>query len=173
MSRSCSTAGKKGSCRKSEEDKRYVFLHPTESSKGPLQNPVLAQLLSLGEEESGNMMDVAMLLKAQALSLTKHIRIKPANLSVPLPEVMISCMNYLLALCRNYKCKSAECLVANSRSQSIWLWFQRNNFPGTPRDCPCAVLCLTCSHLGESVHLKAQLRDGLEEKLALWLQCSS
>lgn len=71
----------KESCRKSGEAKRCVFLHHIESSIGPLQIPVLAQLFSLREDESSNMMDVAMLLKAQALSLTKHIRIKTANLS--------------------------------------------------------------------------------------------
>lgn len=44
------------------------------------------QLLSLGEEESGNVVDVAMLLKARALSLAKHITIKAANLSFSPPR---------------------------------------------------------------------------------------
>lgn len=124
----------KGGCRESGEAKRDVFLHPKESSKGPPQTPVLAQLLSLGEEESSDVMDVAMLLKAQTLTLTKHIRVKTANLSVPVPEVF-SCTRDLIGWCRNYKCKSAECLVVSSRSQSIWLWFQQNNIPGSFRDC--------------------------------------
>jgi len=82
------------------------------------------------------MMGVATLLKAQALSLTKHIRIKTPNLSVPVPELMFCYVSYLLGLCGNYKCKATKCLAVNSRSQIFWLWFQQKNNPGISNVCP-------------------------------------
>lgn len=98
---------------------------------------------------------------------------QPTNLSVPIQELMIAWMNYLLRQNRRYKWKFTQCLSVNRRSQSIWLWFQQSNIPH---------LQIAPGHLSPQIDLdfsscrkyasESTAEKGLEEKLALCLQHS-
>lgn len=132
------------------------------------QNPALAELLSLGEKEGSNMMDPATLLEAQACHWLSKLGLNQPTFC-SLPELMFTCMNYLLGLCRNCKSKSTECRSPDHKE--LGFGSSKTTFlghPGMVPDLPCPMFDLTfCCRRKQTFESTAEIGFRGETALSL------